>query len=111
MGGKEDVEINGMYKPEDYANLPVDKETKDLFEYITRFKPVTLELETKLRAFIPEYIPAVGEVDAFLKIPKPDASPETLGLIDLDEPKLNQSKKAKLDLIFRDVHKKKNPNF
>jgi intraflagellar transport protein 46 len=61
---------------------------------------VTLELETKLRAFIPEYIPAVGEVDAFLKIPKPDASPETLGLIDLDEPKLNQSKKAKLDLIF-----------
>lgn len=54
-----------------------------------RFKPVTLELETKLKAFIPEYIPAVGEVDAFLKIPKPDASPETLGLMDLDEPKLN----------------------
>ena len=72
---------------------------------------MTLELETKLRAFIPEYIPAVGEVDAFLKIPKPNASPETLGLIDLDEPKLNQSKKAKLDLIFRDVNKKKNPNF
>jgi intraflagellar transport protein 46 len=72
---------------------------------------VTLELETKLRAFIPEYIPAVGEVDAFLKIPKPDAQPETLGLIDLDEPKLNQSKKAKLDLIFQDIHKKKNPNF
>jgi len=36
MGGKEDVEINGMYKSEEYANLPVDKETKDLFEYITR---------------------------------------------------------------------------
>lgn len=57
-------------------------------------------METKLKAFIPEYIPAVGEVDAFLKIPKPDATPETLGLMDLDEPKLNQSKKAKLDLIF-----------
>jgi intraflagellar transport protein 46 len=46
-------------------------------------------METKLKAFIPEYIPAVGEVDAFLKIPKPDATPETLGLMDLDEPKLN----------------------
>ena len=34
--GKEDVEIQGMYKAEDYANIPVDKETKDLFEYITR---------------------------------------------------------------------------
>lgn len=78
---------------------------------LNRFKPVTLELETKLRAFIPEYIPAVGEVDAFLKIPKPDGAPETLGLMDLDEPKLNQSKKAKLDLIFQDIHKKKNPNY
>jgi intraflagellar transport protein 46 len=78
-----------MYKPEDYESLNVDKETKDLFEYITRFKPITLELETKLKAFIPEYIPAVGEVDAFLKIPKPDNTQETLGLMDLDEPKLN----------------------
>lgn len=90
MGGKEDIEIPGMYKPENYANLAVDKETKALFDYITRFKPVTLEMETKLKAFIPEYIPAVGEVDAFLKIPKPDGSQtENLGLIDLDEPKLN----------------------
>ena len=31
MGGKEDIEIPGMYKAEDYANLPVDKETRDLF--------------------------------------------------------------------------------
>lgn len=60
-----------------------------LLTIILRFKPVTLEMETKLKAFIPEYIPAVGEVDAFLKIPKPDATPETLGLMDLDEPKLN----------------------
>ena len=36
LQGKEDVVIQGMYKPEDYANLPVDKEIKDLFEYITR---------------------------------------------------------------------------
>jgi intraflagellar transport protein 46 len=29
-------------------------------------------LETKLKPFIPEYIPAIGEVDACLKMPKPD---------------------------------------
>jgi intraflagellar transport protein 46 len=33
-----------------------------------------------LKAFVPEYIPAIGEVDAFLKMPRPDGQPETLGL-------------------------------
>ena len=31
-----------------------------------------MELDATLKAFIPEYIPAVGEVDAYLKIPRPD---------------------------------------
>lgn len=38
------------------------------------------EIDTKLRAFVPDYIPAIGEVDAFLKMPRPDEKPETLGL-------------------------------
>lgn len=42
-----------------------------------------MELEIKLKPFIPEYIPAIGEVDAFLKMPKPDSQNETLGLITL----------------------------
>jgi len=37
-----------------------------------RYKAPTMELEAKLRPFIPEYIPAIGEVDAFLKMPRPD---------------------------------------
>ncbi len=45
---------------------------QELFQYISRFKPTNMELDTKLKPFIPEYIPAVGEVDAFMKIPKPD---------------------------------------
>jgi len=49
-----------------------------------------------LKAFIPEFIPAVGEVDAFLKMPKPNQQEELLGLTVLDEPCLNQSKKAVL---------------
>ena len=36
MAGAENVNIPGMYLEEDYANLPVDQETKELFKYITR---------------------------------------------------------------------------
>jgi intraflagellar transport protein 46 len=41
---------------------------------------VLTDLDTKLKAFVPEYIPAIGEVDAFLKMPRPDSQPEILGL-------------------------------
>jgi len=40
-----------------------------------RYTPLIQELDTKLKAFVPEYIPAIGEVDAFLKMPRPDGQP------------------------------------
>ncbi len=43
-------------------------EVKEMFQYIQRYAPQTIELETKLRPFIPEYIAAVGDIDAFLKV-------------------------------------------
>lgn len=58
---------------------------------------------------MPDYIPAIGEVDAFIKIPRPDAKDETLGLAQVDEPKLNQSKRAVLDLLLAEhgkLHRK-----
>ena len=42
-----------------------------------------MDLATKLKPFIPDYIPAVGEVDAFLKMSRGDNIKETLGLINL----------------------------
>lgn len=60
-----------------------------------------------MKVFVPEYIPAVGEPDAMLKMPRPDQDSEQLGLFILDEPALNQSKKAKLDLMMNEVMKKK----
>jgi len=51
-----------------------------LFSYITRYKPVTLELDSKLKPFVPDYFPAIGEVDAFLKMDKPDNKEENLGI-------------------------------
>lgn len=48
-----------------------------------------MDLPTKLKPFIPDYIPAVGEVDAFLKMSRGDNNKEILGLAVLDEPALN----------------------
>ena len=40
-------------------------------------------------------------------MPRPDQELEQLGLFQLDEPALNQSKKAKLDLMMNEFIKKK----
>ena len=42
-------------------------------------------------------MPAVGEVDAFLKMPKPDGQKEDLGINQLDEPALNAEDKTVLE--------------
>ena len=60
-----------------------------------------------LKPFVQDYIPAVGEVDAFLKVPRPDGKRETLGLKRLDEPCLNQSKRSYLDLLIKQFYKGK----
>ena len=57
------------------------------------------------KPFIPDYIPAVGEVDAFLKMPKPDAKEEDLGIIVLDEPALNQSDDGVLQMKYIQLKK------
>ena len=98
--GDDDKEVPGTYNPVDYANLQVSSEIKDLFEYIQRYKPQKIDLETKLKPFIPDYIPAVGEVDAFLKMPKPDGNKEDLGITYLDEPALNCEDKTVLELKY-----------
>lgn len=62
----------------------------------------------RLKPFIPEYLPAVGEVDAFLKPPRPDRLQETLGIFRLDEPCLNMKQKSYLDLLIKEILKSKN---
>ena len=57
----------GMYDPSDYEYLNVSSDIKDLFGYIVRYTPQTIDIETRFKPFIPEYIPAVGDIDAFLK--------------------------------------------
>jgi len=97
--------VEGMYDPAEYANLGVSAEINELFQYITRYKPHAIELETKMRPFIPDYIPAVGDIDSFVKVPRPDGKADHLGLAVLDEPSSNQSDPTVLTLQLRAVTK------
>ena len=57
------LKVEGAYDPKEYANLDVSPDIAELFAYILRYKPHEVELETSLKCFIPDYIPAVGEMD------------------------------------------------
>ena len=99
------ISVTGAYDPTEYEHLPVSPEIKDLFQYITRYTPQSIELDHKLKPFIPDYIPAVGDIDAFIKVNRPDNKPEQLGLYVLDEPCAKQSDPTVLDLQLRAISK------
>ncbi len=58
------------YDPAEFEHLQVSPEMRELFKHVTRYTPQTVELDTKLKPFIPEFIPAIGDIDAFLKVQK-----------------------------------------
>lgn len=66
-----------------------------------RYTPQRTELNYKLIPFIPDYIPAVGDIDAFIKVPRPDDIEDKIGLTVLDEPCTDQSDPAVLHLQLR----------
>lgn len=80
-----------------------------------------MNLDFKFKPFVPEYLPAVGDIDAFLKIAPPettlggkpfDSDKLHLGLVVLDEPAANQSDPALLHLRLRSssVHSNNSAN-
>lgn len=75
-----------------------------------RYIPQNLQVDYKFKPFVPEYLPAVGDIDAFLKVLPPETtltgrpfSPDDfqLGIVVLDEPVANQSDPALLNLQLR----------
>jgi len=48
--------------------LGIGAEIAEIFQYVGRYRPKEIELETRLHPFIPDFIPCVGEFDAFLKV-------------------------------------------
>ncbi|KAH1005924.1 hypothetical protein HUJ04_006823 [Dendroctonus ponderosae] len=107
---EQEKKIPGEYDPAQFANLQVQSEVAELFEYIVRYSPAKVATEYKFKPFIPEFLPAVGDIDAFLKVIPPDTTPSgevfdenvlQLGLVVLDEPASNQSDPALLHLQLR----------
>lgn len=85
------------YNPKDYEHLKVTPDEEDLFQYISRYEAQNIYVGVQLKPFIPDFIPAVKELDGFLKIPRCDGKKDGLGLAKLDEPCLNPSDPAALD--------------
>ncbi|GFR45525.1 hypothetical protein Agub_g6918 [Astrephomene gubernaculifera] len=104
-GAGDDSSPPGAYNAQEYKHLNVPDDVRELFQYIGRYKPQTVELETKLKPFIPDYIPAVGGIDEFIKVPRPDGKPDYLGLKVLDEPAAKQSDPTVLTLQLRQLSK------
>ncbi|KAL0025406.1 hypothetical protein WJX79_005403 [Trebouxia sp. C0005] len=95
----------GGYNPDEYEDLPVGPEVQDLFQYILQYKPEVLQLDTPLKPFIPEFVPAIGDIDEFIKVSRPDGKPDLLGLKVLDEPAAVQSDPALLTMQLRQASK------
>ena len=95
-----------MYDPSEFEDLNVSQEIKELFNDILRYTPQAMDLETRFKPFIPEFIPAVGDIDAFIKVPRPDGQAEKTGLTVLDEPAAKQSDPSVLDLQLRAISKR-----
>ncbi|GBF95657.1 hypothetical protein Rsub_08639 [Raphidocelis subcapitata] len=92
-----------LYDPAEFEHLNVTEDVRDLFKHIGRYRPSSEPPPPPLKPFIPEYIPALGEPDAFIKVPRPDGVPDWLGLKVLDEPAAVQSDAAVLALQLRQL--------
>ena len=119
--------IEGMYDPAEFTDLDVAQvmlkscfmenkthdenvqDVKELFDYIVRYVPQKIELDYKLKPFIPDFIPAVGDIDAFIKVES--NNPLELGLTVLDEPSAKQSDPNIMELQLRFCQEKDDISF
>ena len=101
----EDLQVEGVYDPREFEHLNVDPDVLGIFSYIQKYKPQTIILDYKLKPFIPDFIPAVGDIDAFIKVAPSSDTRDKLGLAVLDEPAAGQSDPSVLDLQLRAVTK------
>jgi intraflagellar transport protein 46 len=93
----------------EFEKLTSNPEYKSLLSMMNKFQPAEIPLDTKLKPFIPSYIPSIGEVDAFLKVHKPDKSAEDLGLSVIDEPTIEGVDPD--TFILKLIYFKKNPGY
>ena len=87
--------------PDNYDSTP---ELAGLFTIISKFQPDDVELTPHFKPFLPELIPAIGSIDAFIKIPRPDGEEDLNGLVILDEPSIVQSNPQILTMQLKEKY-------
>ncbi|KAK8834630.1 Intraflagellar transport protein 46 [Tritrichomonas musculus] len=92
--------------PEDDQDLGGDAspELSSLFSLITNFTPNPVEMTVHWKPFLPDLVPAIGAIDAFIKVPRPDSEFDDLGLVVLDEPSISQSNPQILKMELREQY-------
>ncbi|KAK2946321.1 putative Intraflagellar transport protein 46 like protein [Blattamonas nauphoetae] len=103
---EEEEEIVSTFPSADEFNdLSLDPETRHMIQEVFNFQPQKFMLPAPLKPFIPEYQPAIGEVDSFVKVQRPDGVGDLLGLVVLDEPGPEQSNPSVLEMQLRNLDK------
>lgn len=86
----EDEESEGkvlLYDEKEFADLDVGPEMRQVFSFIGLYTPRVIELEFELKPFIPDFMPAVGDIDAFIKVSVgADGTHSLLVTIDMRQP-------------------------
>lgn len=67
------------------------QDLEKIFEFISTYTPIEHELQQELKCFVPELIPCIGDIDAFIRVNRPDNIIDQTGLAILDEPSGIQS--------------------
>jgi intraflagellar transport protein 46 len=75
-----------------------------LFALIGKFHPEPVEIPVHWKPFIPDLVPAIGSIDAFIKVPRPDGDLDDLGLVIVDEPSIAQSNPQVLRMELREQY-------
>jgi intraflagellar transport protein 46 len=69
---------------------------------VTDFRPTLLEIAPHCKPFLPDLVPSIGTIDAFIKVPRPDGEQDPLGLTVLDEPTIGCSNPQILKMQLRE---------
>ena len=98
--------------PEQYSPRPGQDLSDDIntgspelvkiFGLISQFTPPAVEIQPNFRPFLPDLSPAIGAIDAFIKVPRPDGQLDQLGLTVLDEPTIACSNPQILKMQLRE---------
>ncbi|CAB3248746.1 unnamed protein product [Arctia plantaginis] len=112
------IPAEGAYDPKLFQDLKVPADMENIFQYIMKYTPQKIDIDFKLQPFVQEYVPAVGDIDAFIKVTTPACNVrsapltdhvlehiDNLGLTVLDEPAAEQSDSALLHLQLRAISK------